>query len=90
MRAAVEALAVDLPEEFTGPVGYADRWLWIAVGLAVALVVYYALAWWFTRAPRPVACASRAAPQPRAEPGHPAREPAAGSRRGGREAVAAR
>ena len=57
MRAAAEALAVDLPEEFTGPVGYADRWLWIAVGLAVALVVYYVLAWWFTRAPRPVALA---------------------------------
>lgn len=52
MRAGVEVLAVDLPEEFTGPVGYADRWLWIAVALAVVLVVYYVLAWWLTRAPR--------------------------------------
>lgn len=38
-----------LPEEFAGPVGYDDRWAWIAVGLALALLAYYLLAWWLTR-----------------------------------------
>lgn len=42
-----------MPEEFTGPVGYADRWLWIAVVLLVLVVLYYLAAWWFTRRPRP-------------------------------------
>jgi hypothetical protein len=65
--------AVDLPEEFTGPVGYADRWLWIAVGLAVALVVYYLLAWWFTRPPRPVALARPGVPLPDVRQQHLAR-----------------
>lgn len=54
--------AVDLPEEFTGPVAYADRWLWIAVGLVVALVLYYLLAWWLTRAPRSPALARPGVP----------------------------
>ena len=47
MRAVAE-----LPEEFAGPVGYADRWLWIAVALLGLVVVYYAVAWWSTRPPR--------------------------------------
>ena len=42
-------LAVELPEEFAGPVAYSDRWLWIALTLAVLVVVYYAAAWWLTR-----------------------------------------
>lgn len=73
MRAGVEVLAIDLPEEFTGPVGYADRWLWIAAGLAVALVVYYLLAWWFTRAPRPAALARPGVPLPDVREQHLAR-----------------
>lgn len=52
MLAGVEVLAVELPEEFTGPVGYADRWVWIGIGLAAAVVLYYLGVWWFTRAPR--------------------------------------
>lgn len=47
--------AGELPEEFTGPVAYADRWLWIAIALVVAVVVFYVLTWWLTRAPRPPA-----------------------------------
>ncbi|WGX98247.1 hypothetical protein [Nocardioides sp. L-11A] len=50
---ADRVLGADLPEEFAGPVGYADRWLWIAVALAGALVLYFLLAWWFTRPARP-------------------------------------
>ncbi|NHA00439.1 hypothetical protein G5V59_11230 [Nocardioides sp. W3-2-3] len=52
MRAAGEPVP-GMPEEFTGPVGYADRWLWIAVALPVLVVLYYLAAWWFTRRPRP-------------------------------------
>ncbi|MBM7519068.1 hypothetical protein [Nocardioides nitrophenolicus] len=65
--------AADLPEEFTGPVAYADRWLWIAVGLAVALVAYYLLAWWLTRAPRPAALARPGVPLPDVRQRHLAR-----------------
>lgn len=50
--ASPAALPADLPDEFTGPVAYDDRWLWIAVALAAAVVLYYLLAWWFTRRPR--------------------------------------
>lgn len=50
---ASPVVRADLPAEFSGPVGYADRWLWIAVGVAGALVVYYLLAWWLTRPERP-------------------------------------
>lgn len=48
--------AVELPEEFAGPVAYSDRWLWIALALGVAVLLYYATAWWLTRPRRePVA-----------------------------------
>jgi len=67
MPVAAEALVADLPEEFTGPVGYADRWLWIAVGLVVALVAYYLLAWRLTRAPARLDAAPAPAPDARAE-----------------------
>ncbi|MDQ6521966.1 hypothetical protein RB608_00055 [Nocardioides sp. LHD-245] len=53
--AEVVRAAADLPEEFAGPVGYADRWLWIGAALAAALVLYYLLAWWLTRPARPPA-----------------------------------
>lgn len=45
-------MAEELPEEFTGPVAYDDRWLWIAVALVTLVVVYYLAAWWLTRRPR--------------------------------------
>ena len=48
-----DASEAGLPNEFTGPVAYDDRWLWIAVGLGVAIVLYYLVAWWLTRPPRP-------------------------------------
>lgn len=54
--------AADLPEEFAGPVGYADRWLWIAVALAFLVLLSYALAWWLTRPPRPRAVARTESP----------------------------
>lgn len=73
MPGAADLRAVDLPEEFTGPVGYADRWLWIAVGLAAALVVYYLLAWWFTRTPPPAALARPDVPLPDVRQQHLAR-----------------
>lgn len=44
MRAAGE-----LPAEFHGPVAYAERWLWLAIGLLALVVVFYAAVWWFTR-----------------------------------------
>lgn len=43
--------AVELQDEFSGPVGYADRWLWIALGLMLVAALYFALAWWLTRPP---------------------------------------
>lgn len=54
MPGAASLLAADgeLPEEFAGPVAYADRWLWIALALLVVVVVYYLASWWFTRPPR--------------------------------------
>lgn len=53
MRAAAESEDVPgMPEEFTGPVAYDDRWLWIAVALVAVVVVYYLASWWFTRPPR--------------------------------------
>lgn len=42
----------ELPEEFTGPVAYDDRWLWLAVVLVVLVVLYYVTSWWLTRPPR--------------------------------------
>ncbi|GAA1532220.1 hypothetical protein [Nocardioides humi] len=66
-------LRADLPEEFSGPVGYADRWLWIALGLAVALAVYYLLAWWLTRPPRPRTVARAGVPLPDVRQEHLAR-----------------
>lgn len=50
MRVAAD----ELPAEFHEPVVYADRWLWLAIALLVAVVLYYLAAWWFTRRPRPV------------------------------------
>lgn len=53
MRAADDLLrASEMPEEFTGPVTYSDWWVWITVVLLVLVVLYYAVAWWVTRAPR--------------------------------------
>ncbi|KRB76848.1 hypothetical protein ASE01_08725 [Nocardioides sp. Root190] len=54
MRGAADAEGLDgevpgMPEEFTGPVAYDDRWLWIAVALLVLVVLYYLASWWFTR-----------------------------------------
>lgn len=44
--------AEELPEEFAGPIAYSHLWLWIAIALVVAVVLYYVLAWWLTRPPR--------------------------------------
>lgn len=55
MRAVAEPRAdvPGMPAEFSGPVAYAERWLWIAVVLVALVVVYYAASWWLTRPPRP-------------------------------------
>ena len=41
--------AVDLPKEFHGPVGYSDRWIWLAVLALLVAGLYYAATLWFTR-----------------------------------------
>lgn len=69
MRAAGEPVP-GMPEEFTGPVGYADRWLWIAVALLVLVALFYLAAWWFTRAPRPPAVERRTVDVPDAQRAH--------------------
>ena len=55
MRAVADRRAdvPGMPGEFSGPVAYADRWLWIGVALVVLVVLYYAASWWLTRPPRP-------------------------------------
>ncbi|TYL51417.1 hypothetical protein FXB39_09345 [Nocardioides sp. BGMRC 2183] len=35
--------AADLPEEFTGPVGFSGAWVWCAVAAVLLVVVYYAV-----------------------------------------------
>ena len=57
--ADVARAAEELPDEFSGPLAYGDKWMWIAIALLVAVVLYYVLAWWFTREPR-----IKAAPAP--------------------------
>lgn len=42
----------EMPDEFTGPVAYADWWLWLALVLLVLVVAYYLVSWWVTRPPR--------------------------------------
>jgi hypothetical protein len=62
-----------LPDEFTGPVGYDDRWLWIAVGLSAAVVLYYLIGWWLTRPPRPAGLAREGVDVPDVRAAHLAR-----------------
>lgn len=52
MRAAADEPVPGMPEEFTGPVAYDERWLWIAIALVALVVAYYLASWWFTRPPR--------------------------------------
>lgn len=53
MPAAADLLPMaDLPDEFTGPVSYGDRWLVLACVLVAAVLVYFAVVWWTTRPPR--------------------------------------
>jgi len=40
-------------DEFTGPVAYGDRWLWLAVLALVLVALYYLAVLWFTRARTP-------------------------------------
>lgn len=49
----------DLQDEFHGPVGYDERWLWIALALLALVVLYYLVSWWITR-PRRVRDVRRA------------------------------
>jgi hypothetical protein len=50
--ADLEGEVPGMPEEFSAPVAYDDRWLWIAVALVVLVLAYYLASWWFTRPPR--------------------------------------
>jgi hypothetical protein len=52
MRGAGDLVAADLPAEFHEPVAYYDRWLWLALLVLLAVVLYYVLALLFTRSPR--------------------------------------
>jgi hypothetical protein len=40
-------------DELQQPVGYDDRWLWLALLAIVVVVVYYAAVLWWTRSRRP-------------------------------------
>lgn len=77
MRGAVSLARAEpvpgMPEEFTGPVGYADRWLVVAVVLLVLVVLYYLAAWWFTRAPKPPVVRTAPVDVPDARQAHLAR-----------------
>jgi len=53
MLAVASPEPAELQEEFSGPVAYDDRWLWLVGGLLLLVVLYYLLAWWLTRGPRP-------------------------------------
>ena len=39
----------ELPEEFTGPVGYSHLWLWLAVAGVALVALYYLVVWLLTR-----------------------------------------
>jgi len=43
------ARALELQDEFNGPVAYGDRWLWLALLALCLVVVYYLAVVWFTR-----------------------------------------
>lgn len=49
MRGVGSLLAVELPDEFNGPVGYADHWLWLALLGLASVAVYYLTVVWLTR-----------------------------------------
>ncbi|NYI46110.1 hypothetical protein BJ993_003190 [Nocardioides aromaticivorans] len=76
MPAAADLVVADvpgMPEEFTGPVAYSDRWLWIGLALLALVVLYYLASWWFTRPPRPPAVPRREVDVPDAQRDHLAR-----------------
>ncbi|MDZ5621898.1 hypothetical protein [Nocardioides bizhenqiangii] len=49
MLADVELHALELQDEFNGPVAYGDRWLWLALLGLCLVAVYYLAVVWFTR-----------------------------------------
>ncbi len=50
MPAGADLLAaVELQDEFNGPVAYDDRWLWLALLGLVLVAVYYVAVLWLTR-----------------------------------------
>ncbi|WP_051485957.1 hypothetical protein [Nocardioides sp. J54] len=59
-----------MPEEFTGPVAYSDRWLWIGIALLVLVLAYYLVSWWVTRPPRVPTVPRRAVDVPDAQQQH--------------------
>lgn len=72
MPAAAEPVP-GMPEEFTGPVAYDDRWLWIAAVLLALVVAWYLLSWWLTRPPRPTPLSRTGVDVPDAQRAHLAR-----------------
>ena len=53
MPAGADLVAAEgLPEEFSGPVAYGDRWLWVALIGLLLVVGYYVAVLWLTRARR--------------------------------------
>lgn len=63
----------DLPDEFSGPVEYADRWLILAIVLIALVLTYYAVVWWMTRAPKVPTIARAGVDVPNAQAEHLAR-----------------
>jgi hypothetical protein len=59
--------AADLPDEFHGPIGHSDLWLWLALlALAVVALYYAGVSWWARprRTPAPAAPVPAPAPPP--------------------------
>jgi hypothetical protein len=60
MPAGVETLTTGLPEEFSGPVAYGDRWLWFALLGVLLVILYYVAVLWLTRTRRTAAAGGSA------------------------------
>ena len=68
--APVGLRAADLQDEFSGPVAYGDRWIWLALLGLVLVALYYLAAVWFTRERRAPGIAWVPAPAPTARQEH--------------------
>lgn len=74
MLASVRSVrAVDLQDEFSGPVAYGDRWIWLALLGLVLVALYYLAVVWLTRERTPPGISWAEADVPTAREQHLAR-----------------